>query len=186
MIFNTGMPGFFANRKADKRNRPAGRPAMEPVDWLLEAAALAGILTLLGVVIYQFPRLPAIIPSHFNAAGLPDDYSPKATIWTLPAIGIVVYALLSLVALVPQQFNYPVTITATNALRQYKLATRLVRYLKAAIMWLFFYISYTTVMVTAKESSGMGLWSMPVILVGIIGPVIIYVIIAGRNKNRQS
>jgi uncharacterized membrane protein len=155
---------------------------MAPIDWLLEAMAILGLMILLGFVIYQYPRLPGTIPSHFNWAGLPDEYSSKSSFWLLPGIGVFIYILLSLIVLIPHQFNYSVRITPANALKQYAMAIRLIRYLKGAIIWLFFYISYATIRVVTKEDSGLGLWFLPVVLGGILIPVIIYLILAFRNR----
>ncbi len=176
------MFALIRKRRASKLNRPLVKPEMTPIDWLLEGLALLGLMFLAGYVIYQFPGLPDIIPSHFNGAGQPDDYSQKSSILALPAIGTFLYFMLTLIALIPHQFNYTITITPANALKQYTIAIRLVRYLKAAIIWLFFYISFATVRVVAKEDSGLGLWFLPITLGGIFIPIIIYVIMASRHR----
>ena len=181
-MFSNNIPGLFNRNRADKANRPAIRPEMAPVDWLLEAVALSGAMIFLGFTLYQYPRLPEMIPSHFDGAGMPDDYSSKSSILALLGIGMFIYILMSLIALVPHQFNFTVKITPRNALKQYTLAIRLIRYLKAAIVWLFFYIAYATVRVVAKEETGLGLWFVPITMAGIIAPVIFYVIVANRQK----
>ena len=131
---------------------------------------------------YYFPQLPDTIPSHYTESGQPDDYSTKSTFLTLPAIAVFIYVLLSLIVLIPQQFNYSVKITPEDALRQYKLATRLIRYLKAAIIWMFFYISFSTIRVVTKADTGLGLWFLPIILGGILVPLIIYLFVAYKNR----
>jgi uncharacterized membrane protein len=182
-MINNNFTGIFHQRRVDKSNRPTVRPEMTPIDWLLEAVAAIGLMTLFGFAIYYYAKLPETIPSHFNGAGQPDEYSAKATFWTLPGIGVFIYALMSLIVLVPHKFNFTVQITPTNALKQYAMAINLIRYLKAAIIWLFFYISYSTIRVAAGADSGLGAWFLPVVLGGILGPVIIYVIMAYRQKN---
>jgi uncharacterized membrane protein len=151
------------------------KPEMAPSDWLLEAFALSGILLMTGFVIYHYPGLPDTIPSHYNGSGIPDDYSSKSSVWILPGIGLFVYILLSLIALAPNQFNYPIKITPANALKQYTMALRLIRYLKAVIIWMFSYISYSTVKVAEKEQSGLGLWFVPIFLGVIFIPLIYYI-----------
>jgi len=162
--------------------RPIARPGLFPIDWLLEFTALLGLMIILGFVIYHYPRLPEIIPTHFDGSGIPDDYSSKTSFLMLPAIGLFIYILMSLIVFIPHQFNYSVKITPANALKQYTFAIRLIRYLKAAIIWLFFYISYATVRVVAKTDSGLGLWFLPVVLAGIFLPVIIYLIVAFKYR----
>jgi uncharacterized membrane protein len=183
MIFNSNIPGLFkGSRNQNKANRPVHKPDREPVDWLLEALALAGLMIFIGYVVYNYPKLPATIPSHFNSAGNVDDYSPKGSFWALPAIGFFIYCMMSIIALVPNQYNYTVQITVKNAKKQYTMAIRLIRYMKAAIIWLFFYISYTTVRVALNGDSGLGAASLPIILGGIFIPIIIYVVIAHKHR----
>jgi uncharacterized membrane protein len=182
MFFNNNVTGIFDRNRGNKALRPSARPEIAPSDWLLEALALLGLMTLIGFAIYHYPRLPETIPSHFNASGIPDDYSSKTSFLMLSVIGLFIYILMSLIALIPHQFNFSVKITPANALKQYTFAIRLVRYLKAAIIWLFFYISYATVRVVAKTDSGLGLWFLPVVLAGIFLPVIIYLIVAFKYR----
>lgn len=181
-MFKNNFIGIFNRSVVDKNNRPKVRPEMGPIDWLLEIAALSGLMLLFGFAIYYFPRLPETIPSHFNGAGQPDEYSSKSTFWMLPAISIFIYVLLSLIALIPSQFNFTVKITPANAMKQYTLAIKLIRYLKAGIIWLFFYTSYVTIGVATKETTGLGSWFLPVVLGGIFIPLIIFFVMAFRNR----
>jgi uncharacterized membrane protein len=182
MFFNTNSIGVFKRNRVSKADRPVIRPEMTPTDWLMEAFALAGIMVLLGYVIYYYPKLPATIPSHFNGTGAPDEYSGKDSFLFLPGVSIFVYILLSLIVLIPHQFNYTIKITPANALRQYALAIRLIRYLKAAVIWLFFYSSYAIVRVAEGKASGLGLWFLPVVLGGLLVPVVVYFFAAFRNR----
>jgi uncharacterized membrane protein len=182
MIQKNNFSGFFKRNRVNKADRPVMRPDITPIDWLLEAMALLGLMILLGYVIYSFPRLPDTIPSHFLAAGTPDDYSSKSSFWVLPGITIFIYGLLTFIALVPHQFNYTVIITPGNALRQYTMAIRLIRYLKAVIIWMFFYINWSIVQVANKNESGLGIVFVPVFLGLIFLPLIFYFVFAYRAR----
>ncbi|MCX6269376.1 MAG: DUF1648 domain-containing protein [Bacteroidetes bacterium] len=181
-MVNQNFIGSIRRRRVEKANRPTVRPEMAPIDWLLELVALMGVVFLLGFAIYEYPRLPDTIPSHFNGAGVADEYSSKDTFWILPGIGVFIYLLLSLIVLVPHQFNFAVTITPKNALKQYTMAVRFVRYLKVVLIWLFLYISYLTVRVVANEESGLGLWFLPITLGCIFIPLVIYVSMSFKHK----
>jgi len=172
--------GLF--RRTREPNRPVIRPEMTPVDWLLEAMALVGLGVLLGYVAYYYPKLPASIPTHFNAAGVADEYGTRASILFLPVIALSIYVMMTLINLIPHMFNYPGKITPANALRQYTLATRLVRYLKTLLALLFFYISYSTTQVAINEASGLGLWFLPVFLSFLFIPIIVYMVMALSKK----
>ena len=73
-MINNNFTGVFHQRRVDKSNRPTVRPEMTPIDWLLEAVAAIGLMTLFGFAIYYYAKLPETIPSHFNGAGQPDEY----------------------------------------------------------------------------------------------------------------
>ncbi len=154
---------------------------MGPADLILEILAIVGLLCFFGFTLYSITRVPDSVPTHFNARGNPDDYGSKTFLWMLPVIAFVVYSILSLVVRIPEKSNYPVTITPANARRQYTLRIRLLRYLKVAIVLMFFFISYKTVMVAQANSSGLGIWFLPVFLGIILIPLIIYFILAQRN-----
>ncbi len=173
---------FVANRNRNKADRPVIRPEMMPVDWLFEALAFIGLVTMAGFLIYHFPRLPETIPSHFDGAGVPDEFSGRSTLWVLPGISLLLYILLSVMMRVPHQFNYSVKITRENAAIQYAMAMRLIRYLKAGLMWMFFYIVYGTVMTAEQRSEGLGLWFLPVTVGGMILPVFVYLFLASRRQ----
>jgi uncharacterized membrane protein len=174
--------GFFVQYRTAKASRPIVKPLPEPIDWLIEAVAISGLVTILGYAIYHYPHLPEMIPSHFNGSGEPDDFGPKSTFWLLPGLSVFIYIMLSLIMLIPQQFNYTVKITPRNALKQYTYAMRLVRYVKAVIIWLFFYICSSTVRVSAGKESGLGLWFLPVFLSVLFIPMILYFILSFRKR----
>lgn len=173
--------GLF--KRTIEPDRPRIKPEMGPADWMLEAFALIALISLIGYVVYCYPKLPAIIPTHFNAAGVADDHGSKISILFLPGISLFIYVLMTLINLVPHTFNFPGKITPQNALRQYTLATRMIRYLKTIIILLFFYISYTTTCVVFDMVAGLGLWFMPVFLGLVMIPIISYMIIALNKKN---
>jgi len=112
---------------------------MGPADLILEILAIVGLLCFFGFTLYSITRVPDSVPTHFNARGNPDDYGSKTFLWMLPVIAFVVYSILSLVVRIPEKSNYPVTITPANARRQYTLRIRLLRYLKVAIVLMFFF-----------------------------------------------
>lgn len=180
MIIRGANFGLF--KRTIEPDRPVIRPEMSPIDWLLEAIALIAMVSLIGFIAYNYPKLPDIIPTHFNAAGIADDHGERASILFLPAIALFVYILMTVINFFPHTFNFPGKITPQNAMHQYTLATRLIRYLKTVLILLFFYISYTTTRVVFDDAAGLGLWFLPVFLVLVILPIIVYMIIALSKK----
>jgi uncharacterized membrane protein len=173
---------FLKLTRPSKEKRPLVKPEWTPLDWIMEVIAILGLLTLFGTGIYYFPKLPEIVPTHFNGSGQPDDYGSKSYFWILPGIGLFIYALLTLINLVPHQFNYLVKITPENALKQYTYGTRFIRYLKMLILWMFFYINFSIIQTINHPSAGFGIWYVPAFLGFIFLPMIGYFILSSKKS----
>lgn len=183
MIFNKGIFSTWGGRHSIETDRPKIHPEMGPFDWLLEASALILILTFAGFLLYQYPKVPDTVPTHFNGTGVADEYGDKTTLLMFPGITIFLYILLTILNLIPHKFNYPGKITPENALRQYTLAVRLLRFLKIFLTGLFFYICYSTIKIANHEISGLDIWVIPLILGLVIIPMILYLILATKKRN---
>ena len=181
MIFNSGNIGLFRRNRIEP-DRPVLRPELEPVDWLIESVALVGVMILAGYVIYHFPKLPGTIPTHFNGAGLADEFGDKKDFLVLPGIALFIYVFLTIINRVPHLFHYPGKITPLNAMRQYTLATRMIRILKSTLIWMFFYVSYATIRITKNPASGLGVWFIPVFIALLFIPISIYFVMALKKS----
>jgi hypothetical protein len=51
------------------------------------------LLALVGFLSYQFPFLPLLIPLHFDAAGVADQFRPRSTLFIIPLIGLLALLL---------------------------------------------------------------------------------------------
>ena len=63
-------------------------------DWLGLALLGAGFLALLaltGLLCFRFPRLPQLVPLHFDAAGNPDRLGSRPNIFTISLIGLLAF-----------------------------------------------------------------------------------------------
>ena len=132
--------------------------------------------------IVEYTHLPKTIPIHFNSAGVADGLGNKSTILTLPIILVILTILMSLVSKFPHQFNYPNKITPENALRQYKLATNLIRYLKLAIVFIFSQITVSTIWIANGKKTGLGVWFLP-LSIGIIFTLIILFVFQSKKDS---
>ncbi|HEY72745.1 MAG TPA: DUF1648 domain-containing protein [Thermoflexia bacterium] len=59
----------------------------------LLATGLLVLLALVGLLCYQFPTLPLLVPLHFDVTGAPDRLGPRGQIFTIPLIGFLVLLL---------------------------------------------------------------------------------------------
>ncbi len=169
-MFQNKRPIIFINKSA--------------IDSILDYTSLVIILFIWGFTFINYNHLPDVIPTHFNSNGVEDDYGSKNTIWILPIISTAVFILFTVLNKFPHQFNYMVKITADNAEKQYRLATRIMRILKFNISLLFFCIIIKVVGSSLDKNSSLEWWLIPLLLLTIITPTFYLVIVSGSKKMR--
>lgn len=162
--------------------RPKLHIEPEPVDKGWEVFAFAGMLMLVLMPVFKYSELPDQIPVHFNLSGKPDSYAHRGFIWLLPFIGTVLYIFLTILIKSPHAFNYSTKITAENAESQYRAATRLIRILKAVIIYLFAYINFMIIRISLGGSDDLGNYFVLVILGLSTAPIIWYLWKSGQNQ----
>jgi uncharacterized membrane protein len=84
------------------------------------------------MVIQHYRSLPPLIPIHFNAAGAPDNWGPKATIWILPVLASALFALFSVLHRYADRF--PRKAENQNAAKNLVLLRQLFLQLRLAIV----------------------------------------------------
>ncbi len=145
-------------------------------DKLVELLGWLILLALWTLTINHYSALPDTIPTHFNAAGEADGFGSKVSIIALPVIASVLFIGLTLLNRYPHSFNYPTAITQDNALRQYTLATRMLRYLKLVLLLVFGGIEFMTIQNATGKAAGLGVWFLPLTLVLVFLPLIYFVV----------
>jgi uncharacterized membrane protein len=143
--------------------------AFEIIGWIL-------ILSNWGLTIANYQSLPDVIPTHFNGAGVADQFGDKWMILTLPFIASVLFVGLTNLNKFPHIYNYPTGITSENALRQYTNATRLIRYLKVIIAVIFGLISFQIISTANGQKDDLGTWFLPMTMGMLVIPTIYYLI----------
>lgn len=136
--------------------RPKIKIQLETIDKVIEVIGILGLIVLIALPLIYFNELPETIPEHFGADGMPNGFSEKGVIWTLPIIGIITYLVMLWLNKYPHFFNYPKKVTEDNAARLYKMAMRMIRVLKAFIVYTFAYITYATVQIAFENQDGLG------------------------------
>lgn len=138
-----------------KSERPKIIIPLQTLDYALEALAVISLLMLLGLAMFNYGQLPEQIPTHYNINGSPDGFGSKTTLWVLPIVGLLLYVLMTLINRRPEGFNYLVIITPENAAVQYRMATRVIRFMKAFVMLLFAFLVWRTVSIVNGEAEGL-------------------------------
>ncbi|WP_033957100.1 DUF1648 domain-containing protein [Psychroserpens jangbogonensis] len=163
--------------------RPKIKAPLEGLDIVLDIISATILILLIAYAIISYTELPDSIPSHFNAKGEVDGYSEKITIWLLPAIGVVLFFGLYIINRYPYLHNYMVNITEENALKNYRLSTRIVRFTNLFIMFIFGIITYSIVESAKGNNSNMDGWILPLIIgLSILFPIAILIYKKKINK----
>jgi uncharacterized membrane protein len=133
--------------------RPRIKINLTTLDYLLEVVALLSVLGIIILTIVYLIIAPEIVPAHYDIYGEVTRYGNKIEIIILPIITIVFYMGLTILNKYPHIFNFPTTVTEQNAFSLYKIATRMVRWLKLLICLMFvcFVWFETRVIITQQE-----------------------------------
>lgn len=160
--------------------RPKIKISLTHWDYILEATSLWLLVATFLYTWISYQNLPDSIPSHYNLKGEVDDYGNKALIFVLPAISMLLYGLLTVLGFFPQVFNYPVSITQSNALKQYTLATKALRVLKISLTTTFALILWKVA--NPGTSFFPTVIIAPLILVLVLTPVVVLIRLSFKYK----
>jgi uncharacterized membrane protein len=146
-------------------------------DKALEILAWAVLAGLWLYVILRYPSLPDIIPTHINGKGEIDGHGSKQTLWIIPGIATVLFVGITILNRYPHIFNYPTEITEENAPRIYRLATRMMRFMKLSTTLIFCIIVYDM----TRRIDGSAPWILPLIMLISGVPLIWFLYKTFRN-----
>jgi uncharacterized membrane protein len=163
-------------------DRPRLSLPYAPLEVALEVLSAAGVLALLYLTWQSWPTLPARIPTHFNAVGLPDGWGGKGSLLFLPILGLLLYGMTVLSSRMPHALNYPVPVTQENAPRLYRIARWLLALLKLLIMAMLLFLEVSMIRVAQGKATGLGVLPMPFFLAAIALTLIVGILQMYRAK----
>lgn len=111
----------------------------------LRVAALLCIVALTAYVLWRYPSLPDVVPTHFNFAGEADDFGSKSSALWLAGVMTAMGALIAWLSTRPNVLNYPGEITEINVQRMYREAERMMVWLLAGLAVIYLGIVLSTV-----------------------------------------
>lgn len=141
--------------------RPKIQLRLSALDKRLELTSKIFLVVMWAFTFYAYLKSPTTIPTHFNASGQADNYGNKLTLFILPVLATIINFGLTKLNKYPQFFNYITKITEENAEKQYTTATRILRFLKLAILVIFSLIILFTYLTTIGVTNGLGFWFLP-------------------------
>ncbi|WP_299278773.1 DUF1648 domain-containing protein [uncultured Psychroserpens sp.] len=167
-----------------KTNRPRIKVPYETLDMIVDLITVTILLLLFIYTFMSYSDLPDIIPSHFNAKGEVDGHSQKSFLWLLPSFGLIMFVGLSILNKFPHIHNYMVNITEDNALKNYRLSTRILRFTNLFVILIFAVIAFHTIQSAKGNPSNLGSWFIPV-TIGISVMLPVFILIYSRKINKS-
>lgn len=164
--------------------RPKIKLELTIIDKTFEILGWVSILAIWVLTISNYRNLPDTIPIHYNGAGHPDGFGGKDHLWVLPLVATILFIGLTILNKFPHVFSYPTNITKDNALQQYTNATRMGRYLKFIIVVIFGLIVLQTIRNVNGQTSGLGVWFVP-LTSGLIFIPLTYFLIKSFKTTKQ-
>lgn len=162
--------------------RPKLNIELTAVDKLVEGVGWVLLVAVWALTTTTYSNLPDTIPIHFNGAGQADGFGGKANMLTLPLMATILFIGMTIINKFPHAYNYPTEITNDNALKQYTNATRLIRYLKLIIVFIFGLIVFETIQYANGEANGLSVWFLPLALGLIFIPLTYFIVNSFRSK----
>lgn len=155
---------------------------LTPFDKLLEAVGWCIILVIWIALIISYAKLPEIIPTHYNAQGVIDGYKNKSSIWILPIVASALFIGMTFLNGVPHIFNYLTAITEENALQQYSIMTKMMRFVKLALVIVMGSLVFKTISIARGMDSGLESFFTPMILGTLFIPLIYFLFVLIKNR----
>lgn len=131
--------------------------------------AALGVVASVGVVADLYSRLPARIPTHFNAEGVADGFGARSTLWVLVGVVVWSYGMLSVINFLPVTVNSPKPLTVAQREAVWTDALALVGWIKVEMAWLMAYLLFAMARNGLGRQAGLGAAFAPVLMVVILG-----------------
>jgi len=163
-------------------NKPILRIVRTKSDNVIEYVAIGTLIAIWAYVFFSYFNLPETIPIHFNLNGEVDGYGNRGILFLLAIVPTVISVGLTVLNNYPHLFNYTVEITRENAEKQYGFATRMIRYLKLCICFLFAAILFEVNMSAINTSNTLGPWFVPIAIALVLFPIVFFTIKSRRTK----
>lgn len=133
-------------------------------------------------LIYVWNKLPVQVPAHYNAAGEIDRWGSKWELLIFPIIGGFIGLFMLVLEKFPEVHNYPQRLNESNAAAFYLNSRKIVNQIKNICLILFALIQYESISVALGWGGSFGIWFLPVVIVGILVPIIIGIIKLSKIK----
>ncbi|MFY0689573.1 MAG: DUF1648 domain-containing protein [Cyclobacteriaceae bacterium] len=142
-------------------------------DHTVDTICLVALIGTGYLCIQSYADLPDQIPTHYNFSGEVDGFGHKQNVWALYAVAIFLCVGLIGVSLIPHKFNYIVEITAENAERQYRTATRMIKGVNLISTGFFCLLIFR--MLGFGNNLDLGNYTLPIFILLLFGVILFFI-----------
>jgi hypothetical protein len=135
-----------------------------------------------GLSVLVVATSPTVVPIHFGADGVANNFGSRYTLLILPALYTIIYFLFGMLGNNPQALNYPVKITPANQQQQYKLATQLLQMVLVSVGLVFVTIISSIYFINNATIVKLPSWLMIFILSIVFLPIGYYLFKAIKKR----
>lgn len=145
--------------------------------WSLSVVLLISAIT---YILISYNKLPENIPMHFNAAGKADRMGTKSELFIAPVLGLIMTYAFYMMTKKLFKINPHKLGAKTEA--QLALSKKMISVITLAVSILFLYLTHSITQIGLGNTEKLNTWLLPVSLLGILAPVIFYLIKLMRLK----
>ncbi len=131
-------------------------------------------------IVYIYPPMPDIIPTHYGISGRADTFGDKSAVWTPFSLLAIFHIGLGIINRFPQIFNYPIKIKDIHRDEIYLTAQHMLSWIRLLID-----IIFAAVLTSAAHAATTLLWPLLLALIGFHAMLICFTLKMKRINDRQ-
>lgn len=136
---------------------------------IIEVFTAILLLSIWAYLIVFWTNIPNKIPTHYNAAGIIDNFGSKNEIFIEPIISTALYIILTLQSFYPSNGKISSMVTEEDRKVAYANTKSMMILTKMEVIIVLTYIFYCTIKIRS-----LGIWFMPLTLIVFLGTIVYF------------
>jgi uncharacterized membrane protein len=170
----------------DTLSRPKIRPELSLLEKILQLLCIVITIATVVILIVMWNGLPEHVPTHFALSGIPDGYSVKTGLLSIPIIMFLIEILITVLERFPYIYNFPIDVTENNAAALYQVSREMLTFLKALTAAMFSFIIFSSVLTAKGIWHGLPFYFAIITIVPISAVIVIYMIRMYKLKDEDA
>ncbi|UTR12784.1 DUF1648 domain-containing protein [Evansella sp. LMS18] len=156
----------------DSWNKPKIRIPKTKPEWAWDIAGYTFYIGSVLLLVFVWNTLPEEVPAHYNAAGEVNRWGSKYELFILPIVGAFTAVFMAVFERFPEIHSYPKRLNESNAKEFYLNSRKILNQVKNICLIIFALILFESVSIAAGWGSRIGMWFLPLVIVGTCVPIV--------------